>query len=380
MKPLFSFLPGFFYALLFSAFIVLFGCHPPVLPDGCNKWVVNDQLSEPVLRKITVDGLEKNPANLKIKSSEKYLAIELEPTVVDSYRFKLNNRSLNSCWITTPYPQIHFTFLQGGTYTLDYATIKNHTSSQHKTLYFQVEEALVEKAWFYPSLATSILLILGAIVYFWTLYNIRQKLKMQHVRSRIAADLHDEVSSDLSSISISMVTLERRTKDASTEFTGVVREIQQTLSETQNNLADTVWAIKPDKDSSGELFQRMHKFARQMFINGDTKLVFLNTIPTSKSLNINMEQRHNIFKIFKEVIHNIYKHAQATEVEIKIFPHPEGFGMIITDNGIGFDPAAEREGNGISNYQWRAKESFIDFHLESAPGKGTRIKMIVPQF
>ncbi len=341
--------------------------------------MISDQLPLPVIRSVKINGQLRNPDSLLIGALEEELLVELQPIEVDSYYFKIEGTGLSPCGIASVYPQMHFTYLPGGKHQLEYWGTKNGFSSKHQTLQFYVKEALTEKAWFYPAVVAYVLFIIGAIVYFWTLYNIRQRLKMQHIRSRIAADLHDEVSSDLSSIAISMVTLERRAAKSS-DFAGTLEDIKQTLVDTQNNLSDTVWAIKPNKDTSGELFERMRKFAQQMFASGDTQLLFQVSIPPEKPIKISMEQRHNIFKIYKEVIHNIYKHASATQVEVKIFPKTDGIGIEIRDNGIGFDPDAKYEGSGISNYHWRAKEGFIDFHLASSPGKGCVIQMTIPQF
>ncbi len=365
------------FSMIGATALLCLACHPPAF-DHCDNMPINERLPEPVLLRVSVSGIDRNADALQMDAQDDNLMIELQPAAVDSYFFNLDIPGLNPCGTASIYPQMQFTFLPGGAHELEYWLQKNGASSAHKTLHFYVKEAMTEQAWFYPSIVAYMLLIAGAIIYFWTLYNIRQTLKMQQIRSRIAADLHDEVSSDLSSISISMTTLERKKDKSATDFAGTMRDIKQTLADTQNNLSDTVWAIKPEKDTGGELFQRMQKFAQQMFASGEVQLTYINTIPPDKPLKINMEQRHNVFKIYKEAIHNIYKHAQATTVEVRIYAHPNGTGLDIRDNGIGFDLEAEREGSGISNYYWRAKENLIDFHLESAPGKGTVIQIIIP--
>jgi len=358
---------------------LLAACRLPPVTDNCPVPIISDQVPVPAIRSVQINGQIRDPDTLLMGALEEDLLVELQPIEVDSYFFRIEGAGLNPCGIATVYPQMHFTYLPGGAHQLEYWALKNGVSSKRSTLAFYVKEALTEKTWFYPAVVAYLLIIAGAIVYFWALYNIRQRLKMQHIRSRIAADLHDEVSSDLSSIAISMITLERRAAK-SADFAGALEEIKQTLADTQNNLSDTVWAIKPNKDTSGELFQRMQKFAQQMFASSEIRLLFQVSIPPEKPIKISMEQRHNIFKIYKEVIHNIYKHAAATEVEVKIFPQSAGIGIEIRDNGIGFDPAATYDGSGISNYQWRAKEGFIEFQLTSSPGKGCLIQMTIPQF
>jgi signal transduction histidine kinase len=158
-----------------------------------------------------------------------------------------------------------------------------------------------------------------------------------------------------------------------------VQDIQETLEHTKRNLADTVWAINPEKDKGEELWRRMDKFAHKLLDTGQTELRFNNTLPAGKPFKISMEQRFNALMIFKEAVHNIHKHAAATAVDISIQPHPEGVCVDIRDNGLGFDPTAERDGNGVNNYFRRAKDSFIDFSLDTAPGKGTAIRMIIPE-
>jgi signal transduction histidine kinase len=370
-----------FCYLFFFLPLLLPACIPPPPHAHCDREApVNDSLQAPELSRIYVNGREKRPDSVMISAREENLLVELRPMAADSYLFKLNIDDLPVCGIATLYPQISYTFLPGGKYQLEYWIQKEGASSVHRFLDVNVQESMFEKVWFIPALVAYVLFIIGAIIYLWMAYNVRQKLKMQNIRSRIAADLHDEVSSDLSGIAISITTLERRRNHSPEEFSTVIKDISQTLTDTQHNLSDTVWAIKPDKDTGGELFQRMHKFALQMLNPANVQLYFQNSIPADKTLKISMEQRHNVFKIFKEAIHNIYKHAGATVVHVAIASHPDGIKIDISDNGSGFDPEAERDGSGINNYFWRAKENLIDLHLETAPGAGTHISMVIPQF
>lgn len=359
---------------------LLVGCNPPAPDSNCPALVQDATLPSPEIKSVAINGQAVRPDSLYIDVLDKELRINLKPAAVDSYYFKLAIKGLNPCGIASAFPQMQYTFLPGGEYELVFWLQKNGRCSPKSSVLIHKKEALTEKAWFYPSIVAYIFLIAGAIVYFWTLYNIRQRLKMQHIRNRIAADLHDEVSADLSSIAISMATLERKINAGPDVFIRRLHEMKQSLAEIQSNLSDTVWAIKPEKDSSGELFQRMHLFAQRMLSNEKTKLIFRNSIPADKPIKLNMEQRHNIFKIYKEAIHNIHKHARATEVVVDIHPHPEGIGLNIQDNGIGFDTSAQRDGNGVSNYFWRAKESLIQLDLRSVPGQGCTIEMVVPEF
>ena len=92
-----------------------------------------------------------------------------------------------------------------------------------------------------------------------------------------------------------------------------------------------------------------------------------------------MEQRRNVYLLFKEAVNNIAKHSGASKVLISIIPENESIKLTIEDNGIGFEAGAEFEGNGLKNYRNRAQEGFMDFNLTSGPGKGTRIEVGIPE-
>jgi two-component system, NarL family, sensor kinase len=93
-----------------------------------------------------------------------------------------------------------------------------------------------------------------------------------------------------------------------------------------------------------------------------------------------------IFRIFQEVLQNIIKHANATGVLVEFNFDIRNFHLQVTDNGTGFQlPAAvntqTREqpwGLGLRNMEHRAKLIEAEFFLNSAPGKGTMIKLRLP--
>lgn len=80
-----------------------------------------------------------------------------------------------------------------------------------------------------------------------------------------------------------------------------------------------------------------------------------------------------IYRIFQELINNILKHAQATEISIHLIANP--FELTVADNGKGFDVKSvnKEAGLGLHNLQNRADIVGLDFTLKSAPGKGTEV-------
>jgi signal transduction histidine kinase len=97
---------------------------------------------------------------------------------------------------------------------------------------------------------------------------------------------------------------------------------------------------------------------------------------------ITAETRHNIFLAFKEALHNVVKHAGATEVSVDLAIGADDFALIVRDNGKGFDPAAVKprpgRGNGLKNMTQRMEKIGARCEIKSAPGAGTEIRFSVP--
>jgi signal transduction histidine kinase len=87
---------------------------------------------------------------------------------------------------------------------------------------------------------------------------------------------------------------------------------------------------------------------------------------------LTMEQRRDCFLLFKEAINNIYKHAAARSVAIRLWLERGRLHMTIEDDGRGFDAAQVTHRNGLKNMQQRVLRWNGTIHIDSAPGKGTR--------
>jgi signal transduction histidine kinase len=91
-----------------------------------------------------------------------------------------------------------------------------------------------------------------------------------------------------------------------------------------------------------------------------------------------LELRRNVLPIFKEMLHNIVKHAKANRVEIKVVISSRAFELSVMDNGIGFDSSARSVGNGLKNLRRRTAELGGTLTLESHNQNGTRIILSAP--
>jgi signal transduction histidine kinase len=328
---------------------------------------------------IIVDGHKAEltlKAPFEIKALDNEVIIHLQKPIAASnntYHYYL--QGFDSQWHKSDFNQIRYTNLTGGSYTF----LWKINQEKEQSIPVEVEKSLTEEYWFLPVLIFYIVLLLSAAIYFFLLYNLRQKVKIQSIRNRIASDLHDEVGSNLNSIALFTRIAEKKLGAENIEIHALLDKIKSNSEETVSTIRDTVWAINPDNDSSENLFEKMRAMAYEVLSAKDIELNYTNEIIDHKALKMSMEQRRNIYLIFKEAINNIVKHSEATEVNIRISKEKSDIKLDIVDNGKGFDTKENYEGNGLKNYRKRETEGFLNVKLASKIGKGTSIEVLIPE-
>ena len=218
------------------------------------------------------------------------------------------------------------------------------------------------------------LLALGAI---WLLMNrnkLRQRMKELELRNRIAADLHDEVGSSLSSIHLlSQMAFQQRNDDAPSEILSRMSSISK---ETMDKMGDIVWTIKPDESGNGSLKQRMERFAYE--IAGSKNIEVSMQMEEPENATLTMEQRKNIYLIFKEALNNAVKYSDTKKIIVSVNTQNKELLLIVKDEGKGFDHSSVKKGNGLDNIKNRANELGGKVEINSTSNQGTVIKLYVP--
>lgn len=205
--------------------------------------------------------------------------------------------------------------------------------------------------------------------------NLRQRDKLLHIRDQIARDLHDEVGATLTSIAISTKLVQKKVAAEQTDIEPILAQIKADSEETIYSIRDTVWALNPDNDAPEKFMERLRTVAFQILANQNITLTFESDVKLAALPPFSMEQRRNLYLVYKETLHNIVKHAQASKVHIQIGQAEGIFQVSISDNGRGFDQRAHADGNGLVNFQKRAKEGGFTVELRSKPGTGTTVSM-----
>jgi signal transduction histidine kinase len=217
-------------------------------------------------------------------------------------------------------------------------------------------------------------LVLFAILSFFVYrnYQNRQKLKLQTLRNKIASDLHDDVGSTLSSISI----FSQMAQEQSKETIPMLETIGESSRKMLDAMADIVWTIKTENDQFEKIILRMKSFAYELL--GAKKIDFeFITDEEIEKMKLPMEVRKNLYLIFKEATNNMVKYSGADKAMFAIKEEKNNLMMTIHDNGKGFDIHRSSEGNGLKNMKKRAIEIGGELSIDSHPGNGTTIQLKV---
>ncbi len=198
-------------------------------------------------------------------------------------------------------------------------------------------------------------------------------MKELELRNRIAADLHDEVGSSLSSIHM-LGQMATQTNEA-TRY-DLLSRMSNNARETMDKMGDIVWMIKPGETEAVSLKQRMERFAYEI---GTSKNIEISVqLEQLEKIKLTMEQRKNIYLIFKEALNNAAKYSGANRFEIEASLQNKDLVMLIKDEGRGFNPNEVKKGNGLDNMMNRARELGAELKIQSAVNEGTTVNLVVP--
>lgn len=224
-----------------------------------------------------------------------------------------------------------------------------------------------------------ILLLAGAVTA-WLLNRARvQRLRESlQLRNKIAADLHDEIGSTLSSISLlSGLTEKQMIANNPQKAEQLIHKISQDSRQMLESMDDIVWTINPRNDSMSTLLTRLREYAKPLAESKDIKLNFAVS-PEAENSTLTLSVRQNVYLIVKEAINNLFKYAQATEAEIRFGKKGKDLEVTVKDNGVGFDTNGMSHRNGLKNMHERAESIGAKLDIDSNLENGTVLSLLIP--
>ncbi|GAB3931716.1 sensor histidine kinase [Larkinella terrae] len=207
--------------------------------------------------------------------------------------------------------------------------------------------------------------------------NQRKQDQLLQIRGEIARDLHDELGSELSGISIlSQVAIGRLAHQPALAQTALTT-IGETARHIMERMRDIVWSLTLHQTKTDPAANRLQNIADSLFEHTGIRPVL--EISTHHLSLLPPDQWRNLSLLYREALYNVVKHARATEVTIRlVVEDAHTLCLTIHDNGIGFSPNALSMGTGLQNQQHRAAALDGTVQIDSKPGQGTRVILRFP--
>ena len=186
-------------------------------------------------------------------------------------------------------------------------------------------------------------------------------LVQERERTRIAADLHDDL---ISKLNVSLLTL------------NTTQNIPQTSAMLQNSIAlarRISHDLSPPLLDDSSLMELIEDFLSPI---QQTHQIDIWKRPTTHPLPSDIKLQ--IFRIVQEVINNIIKHAAAKTIRVQLRSTAHGIALQIQDDGVGFDTEQYKKGLGLKNIVLRSQMLKGDFRFKSTPNKGTTFLFYLP--
>jgi hypothetical protein len=342
---------------------------PPVFVTALRVAGVSHPIPE--LGALIVAGPELGPTqnNVQIDFSGLNLAAG------ESLRYQYELQGASSEWSPpTDQRSISYANLAPGSYRFLVRAIGSDgtISEPPASVTFRILAPFWRRWWFIGSVVLASAIVLYGI----HRYRIARYLEVERIRTRIATDLHDDIGSSLSQVSVLSEVAGQRAR-ASLDPSEPLALIADLSRGVLDSISDIVWAINPGRDRLSDLMLRMRRFAGDTSSAANIDMDF-NAPEDGSDLRLGPDLRREIYLIFKESINNLMRHSGCTNAQVTIKNHDRSLELIISDNGKGFDPGRTREGNGLASMKQRAARLGGVLEIISDSDGGTSVRLLVP--
>ena len=204
---------------------------------------------------------------------------------------------------------------------------------------------------------------------------LEQERALEGERSRIARDLHDNLSSDITHLAMLSELAQSDVNDP-----GKVSQHLDQIFNLATNLTrlvdEIVWAVNPSKDSIKGFVSHVTSHAQSYLLAAQIpcRLDIPSHLPDHP---LSSAQRHHLLSIIKEALHNIVKHANATEVWLRIGSDARMLHVRIEDNGCGISTNPAAGGDGLGNMHQRMESIGGSFERLNQASGGTVISIML---
>lgn len=299
-------------------------------------------------------------------------------------RFQYKLTGVDPEWVDAgPARKANYGFLPPGTYQFQVIAGNNDGKWNEigKSIQLTILPPFWRTWWFLSSAGLLVIAAFAGTFRYLSVKKLQRKLELlqqQHAldneRARIAKDMHDDLGARMTQIGL-LSELITREAHKEKEAQALAAKLAAKSREVASTLDEIVWAVNPRNDTFDRLLDYLVHYAEEFF--EITPVRCRMEVPTDlPDFPLAAETRHSLFLAYKETLNNIIKHAEASEVRIRVSVTDPVVELVIEDNGKGFDPGTVRStSNGLINLKKRLEDIGGQCELNSEPGRGTRVKL-----
>lgn len=265
-------------------------------------------------------------------------------------------------------------------FTVEDLAIDGAPSGIITTIDVNVPSPYWKKFWFWSAWAV----LVAGVASLYGRRAVRQKinLHLRHAqliadeRMRIARDLHDDLGTRLSHISL-LASHSEKAVDGNQVASLAFREITNMSKELVSSLSETVWLLSPKNNDLESLVDFLCRIVSELCRLASIRCR-IDAMSVSPNREISHDLRHNVSLAVKEAVNNALKHSRASEINLKIWMEGNVLKVTVSDNGIGFRGIRRKGGTGLDSIAERLA-SIRGKHSISEPAEGgLRVSLEVP--
>ncbi|MEL6864005.1 MAG: triple tyrosine motif-containing protein, partial [Bacteroidota bacterium] len=267
-------------------------------------------------------------------------------------------------------PLVRYSNLPAGQYELLIrgANSKGNWNEEPLKIHIEVQQVFYKTMGFY----VCCMLLLSLLGYWLYRNRLNQLLHVERLRTKIASDLHDEIGSIMTRISIGTELLKEGVvseEDQQKELEHISQQSRQVTS----IMSDVIWSIDARKDRLQDLIDRMREHLEELLgAAGITYQLDILALPLQKKLEVDVRQ--NLYFIFKESINNIVKHSNAQNVQVLIDNSQSELHLSIKDDGT-ISKQHPKKGQGLKNMALRAQRIGAQLNIRNEEGFEVELKI-----
>jgi signal transduction histidine kinase len=201
----------------------------------------------------------------------------------------------------------------------------------------------------------------------------REGLVAQEERSRVAREIHDGIAQSIYMLSLNLETAADMAEGEprlSERLGRLVSLAKQTLLEVRHYMFDLKPLLAGDASLSAALESQVREFTA---VSG----LAVEVSSQGRERRLPVAATTALYRIAQEALANVYRHAQASEIDLRLVFERGSVSLNVCDNGVGF-AGKETAGRGLGNMRQRVEELGGALEVRSEPGKGTSIKATIP--